>query len=175
MNRWTIMEMSTSAEATKITDYIDVGRKIADLGCRRPERMALLPINFESASSMEELLQASEAATIRKLLLTGGIPLDDIFDRNQRPPYVKNKSHEWVAPIIFVSTTLYSQNPALVSLALNILGNYATDFFRGLRRVSDISLNIVVGQKNGSYRKITYQGPIEGLKDLAKVIREATK
>ena len=167
--------MSTSAEATTITDYIDVRKKIADLGCRRPERMALLPSNFESATSIEELLQASEAATIRKLLLAGGIPLDDILDRSQRPPYVKNKSHEWVAPIIFVSASLYSQNSTLVALALNILGNYATDFFRGLHRAPAVNLNIVMGQKNGAYKKITYHGPIEGLKDLAKVIREATK
>jgi hypothetical protein len=157
---------------TKITDCVDIRKKMADLGCRCPEGMALLPINFESVMSISEFLQASEAATIKKLLLAKAIPLDDIVDRNQRPPYVKNKSYEWISPIIFVSASLYSQNPALVSIALNVLGNYATDFFRGIRGVHDVSLNIVVERKNKTYKKISYQGPIEGLKDLPEIIRE---
>lgn len=157
---------------TKITDYVEVSKKMADLGCRYPERMALLPINFESAMSISEFLQASEAATIKKLLLAESLPLDDIVDRSQRPPYVKNKSGDWVAPIVFVSASMYSQNQALVSLALNVLGNYATDFFKGSPRVHDVTLKIVVEKKNKTCKKITYQGPIDGLKDLAEVIRE---
>jgi len=158
---------------TKITDYVDVSKKITDLGCRYPERMALLPINFESAVSVSEFLQASEAATIKKLLLAQELPLDDIVGRSQRPPYVKNKSGEWIAPIIFVSASMYSQNQALVALALNVLGNYATDFFKGSGRAHDVTLKIVVEKKNKTYKKITYHGPIEGLKDLAEIIREA--
>jgi hypothetical protein len=59
-----------------------------------------------------------------------------------------------------------------VSIALNVLGNYATDFFRGLHGVHEVRLNIVIGKKNRTYKKIAYQGPIEGLKDLPEVIRE---
>jgi len=164
--------MPISAATTKITDYVDVNKKMADLCCRYPERMALLPINFESATSIAELLQASEAATIKKLLVAEGLPFDDIVDRHQRPPYVKNKNFEWVPPVLFVSASLYSQNPELVSVALNILANYATDFFKGMRGAHEVSLNIVVEKKNKTYKKIVYQGPIEGLKDLVEVIRE---
>jgi hypothetical protein len=157
---------------TKIADYIDVSKKTADLGCRYPERIALLPINFESALSIREFLQASEAATIRKLLLAQALPLDDLVDRSQRPPYVKNKSGDWIAPIIFVSASIYSQNQALIALALNVLGNYATDFFKGSPRMHTVTLKIVVEKKNKTCKKITYEGPIDGLKDLVEVIRE---
>jgi hypothetical protein len=133
--------------------------------------VALLPINVETAKSVTEFLQASEAATIKKLLRAEGLPLDDIVDRSRRPPYVKNKSHEWVAPILFVTASWYSQNPALVSIALDVLGNYATAFFNGLRGSRDVSLNIVFQKKNGACKKIAYNGPVDGLKDLAKVIR----
>src|SRR5580692_4260791 len=102
---------------TTITDFIDVRKKIADLGCRDTEGMALLPINFESARSIAELRQASEAATIKKLLIAEGVPVDDIVEKGQRLPYVKNKSFEWVGPILFVSASLYSQNPELVAVA----------------------------------------------------------
>ena len=69
-----------------IAEYTDVARKVAELGCRYPERLALLPINFDSASAVDKLLQASEAATIRKLLVAEGLPLDEIVDASQRLP-----------------------------------------------------------------------------------------
>jgi len=167
--------MPIPAHTTEVTDYLDVVKKMADLGCRCPERMALLPINFESATSIGELLQASEAATIKKLFLAEDLPLDEIVDRSQRPPYVKNKSHDWVAPIIFVSASLYSQNQSLVSVALNVLGNYATDFFKGSGGTREVSLNIVVVTEKKTYRKIAYKGPVEGLKGLAEVVREVVQ
>jgi hypothetical protein len=164
--------MASPAVTTKISDYVDVSKKMADLGCRCPERMALLPINFESAISISEFLQASEAATIKKLFLAKDLPLDEIVDRTQRPPYVKNKWHEWIAPIVFISASLYSQNQALVSVALDVLGNYATEFFRGTPGAHEVSLKIVVERKNGTYKEVEYRGPCEGLKDLAKVVHE---
>ncbi len=158
---------------TNVSDYINVSKKMAELGCRYPDRLALLPVNFKSASSITEFLQASEAATIRKLLLAEGLLLDDIVDKSQRPPYLKNKSHEWVAPIIFISASLYSQNPALVHVALSVLAHYATDFFKGMGGTHEVSLSIVSEKKkNESYKEVSYKGPVGGLKDLAEVIRE---
>lgn len=161
---------------TNVTDFVNVSKKVADLACRYPDRMALLPINFESASSIGEFLQASEAATIKKLLVADGLPLDDIVSPSQRIPYIKNKSHEWVAPILFVSASLYSQNPALVSVALSVLANYATEFFRGISSLHEVKLDVVVERKrNETYKRISYQGPVAGLRDLPEVIREVAK
>jgi hypothetical protein len=163
----------TQAITVDVTEYANVGKKIVDLGCRCPDRMALLPVNFESATSITELLQASEAATVRKLFLAAGLPLDEIVDRSLRPPYLKKKSFEWVAPILFVSAALYSQNPDLVSLALNIMGNYATEFLKGTGGTRSVKVDIVVEKRrNETYKRISYQGPPAGLKDLSGVIRE---
>jgi len=161
--------------ATNITDFVNVGEKIANLGGVYPHGLALLPVNFESASSLAELRQASEAATIKKLLIAEGLQVDDILDRSQRPPYIKNKSHEWASPIIFVSALLYSQNPMCISLALNVLGNYATDFFRGTNTTPNVKLNIVIEKKDKSCKTISYEGPVDGLKDLPNIVREAAE
>lgn len=160
-----------------ITDYVNVATKMADLGCLYPQQgLALLPVNFESATSIADLLQASETATIRKLLLAEGLPVDDIVDRSQRPPYIKNKQYEWVAPTIFVTASLYSRNPAFVSVALSVLANYATDFFKGESGTHEVKLDIVLEKKKSeTYLRVSYGGPIAGLSKLPEVIREVNK
>jgi hypothetical protein len=59
-----------------------------------------------------------------------------------------------------------------VSLALNVLGNYATDFFKGTNPTPNIKLNIVVEKKNKTCKSISYEGPVDGLKDLRNIVRE---
>ena len=159
-----------------ITEYVNVVTKMADLGCLYPQRgLALLPVNFESAPSIADLLQASETATIKKLFLAEGLPVDDIVDRSQRPPYIKNKQYEWV-PTLFVTASLYSQNPAVVSVALGVLANYATDFFKGTSGAREVKLDIVLEKKkNETYLRVSYRGPIAGMSELPDAIREFAK
>ena len=156
----------------EISDYVNVATRTAELGCRYPEGLALLPVNFDSASSFPELLQASEAATIRKLLKAERLPLDEL-DESQRTRYVKNKSRDFVAPVMFVGSLLWSQNPDAVSLALNVIGNYATAFFQGDSGHHEVHLEVVVEKKkNETYKKISYRGPAAGLRDVNSVMRE---
>jgi len=158
--------------ASNVTAYIDVREKLARLGCRNPTGFAILPINFESAESIKDFRQASEAATVKTLLRSENLPHDDIVGRQDRPPYIQNNAFEWIAPTLFVSATLVSQNPVAISVALNVLGNYATDFFRGLSGKKTVKIEIVVEQaKAKSCKKISYEGPSDGLKDLADIIR----
>lgn len=75
------------------SEYINVAEKMADLQCQLPETgLALLPLNFESATSIADLRHASQTSTLKKLLVKEGLPLNDIVERSRRPPYVKNKS-----------------------------------------------------------------------------------
>lgn len=159
--------------ATEVTDYVNVSARIAGLGCRYPNGLALLPVNFESASSQETFRQASETATVKKLFRNAGVPLDEIVDRNQRPPYIDNHSLDCVLPTLFVSAALFSGNQYCISVALEILASYATDFFKGMGGARVVKLEIVVEkERNKTCRKISYYGDVEGLKALPDVIRE---
>jgi len=159
--------------ATNISDYVNVRQKMADLGCRYPHGLALLPANFEHASSIAEFRQVSEAATVKALFRNEQLPHDEIVKPDQRPPYIQNNHFEWVAPTIFISYALFSQNPQCVSVALSVIANYATDFFKGMSGNKSIKLDIVVEKtKTKTCKKITYQGDVQGLKELPSVIRE---
>ena len=78
---------------------------------------------------------------------------------------------EWVAPTLFISASLWSQNPMAVSIALNVISNYITEFFKGSAGTKSVKLEIIVERKtNYSCKKLKYQGDVSGVLDLAKTI-----
>lgn len=161
--------------SSTVTDYIDVRGRLAELSCHDPAGFAILPLNFESAESINEFRQASEASTVKTLLRSERLPHDEIVDRKDRPPYVQNHSFDWIAPTLFVSAALISENPSAVSIALNVIGNYATDFFKGMSGEKMVKMDIVVEKSKGkSCKKISYEGSPSGLKDIADIIRSTS-
>jgi len=69
-----------------------------------------------------------------------------------------------------VGALLLSQNPHLLSLALNVIANYATDFFKGLPGRNKVVLDVVVEDKTQKRsKKIHYDGAIDGLKEINEI------
>jgi hypothetical protein len=159
---------------TTVTECYSVGEKLHDIGCLEPRGLVLLPINLELASSIGELRQAAETATLRKLLKRSGVVPEDVVDRSQRLPTIQNKSYEWIPPTIFVAAALWTENPNSVSVALGVIANYATDFFRGRSGEKSVNLDIIAEHsKNRNCKKVSYNGPASGLKELADIVRAA--
>jgi hypothetical protein len=158
---------------TEIEDYPDVRDKLNDLGCRTPSEFAILPVNFEAAESIDEFRQASEAATLKTLFRSEDIPYDEILEETEKPPYTQNNAFEWVAPTLFVSAAIVVENPTYVTIALNVVSNYATDFFKGIYGDNEVSMDIVVeSSEEKKCKRISYEGPSEGLEDLDSVVKE---
>ena len=161
--------------ATNITEYPNVRQRLQELGCNHPSGFSLLPINFETADSIEEFRQVAEAATVKTLLRSANLPYADIVPSEQRPAYVQNNSLDWAAPTLFVSANLLSQNPEYVELAFDLILNYLEDFFRGIDSGKEVKLNIVVERtEKETCKKVYYEGPKEGLKEIPEIIK-ATK
>ena len=154
-----------------IADYINVREKATALGGAVTEKIALIPINFESADSAEDLLQPSEAATVKTLFRINQIPLDDLFPTTQKPRYVQNNGFEWVAPTIFVGSSLMSANPELMSLALDVLASYITDFFKGMSGEKTVKLELIVEtSKDYTCKTLRYEGSVSGISELKEEI-----
>lgn len=158
--------------AIKITSYPNVRQRIQELECIDPLGFALLPSNFEIVDSTTEFLQASEAATIKTLLRYANLPHSDIVPPERRPPYVHNKSLEWLGPTLFISANLISQNSEYVPMALDIIATYLTELISGFGSGRKVKFEFVVEQSKGNTcKKISYEGPPEGLRDIAEIIR----
>jgi hypothetical protein len=72
-----------------------------------------------------------------------------------------------------VSASLLSQNPHVISVALGVVSNYLTDWFKGIPGSKKVRLDVVVEQTEGqTYKRIHYEGDPEGLNELARIVRE---
>lgn len=157
----------------KVSDFIDVKKKAQEIGCNTPSHIALLPRNFDTSVSKEELIHESTTLTVRVLWRQNGITETPLEQPEEKFPFVAEHAFEWVGPTVFISAMLLSQNPHLVTIALNVVSNYLTEWFRGIPRDSrKAKLRIITETKSGHYKKIEYEGPPDGLKDLPEVIRE---
>ena len=85
-------------------------------------------------------------------------------------PSHEDKDANIVIPVVFVAAAIILNNPAAVSLAISVIANYITEFSIGRRR-KGARLEVVVESRPGSeYRRLEYDGDIEGLKELPGVI-----
>lgn len=156
----------------KREDYIDVGTKLQELSCPQVVGFALLPENFQSVNTIEEFRQTSEAATVKKLLKAAGVEVIELFNRAQRPRYIHNNAADWVAPTLFISSALWSQNSQAVSIALSVIANYLTDLFKGVDTAT-VKLDVVMEKtKTHKYMKISYEGNVAGITALEAVLKE---
>lgn len=79
---------------------------------------------------------------------------------------VEQRSGDWFAPILFVSSVAMTQNPEMIAIALSVIANYVTDFFKG-QDSPNIRLKIVHKEtKTSKLTEIYYEGGLEGLKQL---------
>ncbi|MBN9507918.1 MAG: hypothetical protein J0I21_02245, partial [Alphaproteobacteria bacterium] len=81
-------------------------------------------------------------------------------------------SADWYGPTLFITAALATESPGLVSIALSLIANYLTDFFRGRGGRSTAKLQVVV--ENAPDRKckmLSYEGDISGIADLKKAVQ----
>jgi hypothetical protein len=149
---------------TTVTDFVNVRQRAADFGCPVPQTLTILPFNFTSAATAADFLRASEAATVRTLFRLNSITVEELLATGHSPSYVEHNDFEWVAPALFIPAALMSQNPEVVSLALGVLANYITDFFKGHPGPRRANINIIV-EKDGDWscKIIHYDGDVSGM------------
>lgn len=160
----------------EISDYIDVSSKLEELDCSRPKGIGILPERFGTCTSADEFAQLSRTRAVVSLFEKNHIPVSVIKKEGQNLPRLHTASAEWVGPSLFISAALLAANPHIISLALSVLANLLTDFFKGAKEQGNAAVEIVVEkeEKGGSKtsKKIRYKGPPEGLATLSGTIKQ---
>src|SRR5258708_3412630 len=157
----------------EVTNYINIRERALELGCSVPTKLALLPVNFETANSKEELIDEELVTTIRSLWKQAGL-LETRIENKNYPSELK-RSLDIALPTIFVGVSLLTQEPNTVAIAINIISNYLTDFFKGIPGKHKVKLDIVVEKKENEYCQLHYEGNEEGLAELPVIIEAMRK
>ena len=158
----------------EITAFISVADKALALGCNVPTGIALLPRNFDTVANKDELMHESSAPTVRQLWRQVGVIETRLEDEGERFPQISEHGFvEWIGPTILVTSAWLSQNPEVLAVALGVISNYLTDIFKGVPDNPKARLHIVVQKDNGEYRKVSYKGSVDGMKELPAIIEKA--
>jgi hypothetical protein len=151
------------------SDYTDVSVKADQLGLRLEGDFVLLPRNFEETGPTGAFVHDRNEATVRKLLSEAGLKVQTLEKAEGEERVHVQEAAEWIAPIIYAAASYIKENPEAVKLAFDVLFEYLKANF-GNRSVK---MKIVTRETRKSKdTMITYEGPVEGVKDLPKVIRE---
>jgi hypothetical protein len=165
------LKLEEGEARVEVADYIDVAARASALGCRMPTGIAMMPDNFGTASNRSELLVQGETTTLKTLLRNEGIAVSDFLPEGERHAFIHNKSHDWQA-LLFVAASLWSNDPNIVPVALGVISNYLTDFFRASPSHNKIKLGVVVEKTPGrTYKHIAYEGDVAGLTALAEAVK----
>ncbi len=127
---------------TQLSDYVDVEKRALELGCNVPSGLAILPTNFDAATSYDELIHESTTPTIRSLWRQAGISETRIEKEGSKLPQRSKKSWEWVSPLIFVSQWMLTN--AALPITINIISTHLSDILKGHRNDADVTLEFVV-------------------------------
>jgi len=150
---------------------IEIRQRLSELNLNLTEGLTFLPEEIETISSSDDLVFADSLTQIRKLFKANNVEFTTLGAEASK--FRARKTADIYLPGLFISVGLLSDNPAAISVALSVLANYVTDFFKGTVGSKKASLDIYVEKTDKKIvTKISYTGDSEGIKNLEGIIKE---
>ena len=144
----------------QVRPFVDVRKCAMELGCSIPTDLAILPRNFETAESKDELYHENVVVDIRSLWRQAGVVETRLEGDGKKFLTIDEKNADWIGPTVFIGGSLLLQNPTMLNIALNVLSNYITDFFKGHPGKHEASVKFVYEKettKNMSGEERTFE------------------
>lgn len=151
-------------------DELDISNKLEELSLSLPSTMSFFPENLETVETKEKFIFTESMVDLNKVFRQSNITLE-VFGGDTEL-YRSRKNADIYLPAVFLSLSLISENPILVSVSLNILSNYVYDRLKGSfgKKTAHVEFYIETKEK-GKIKKVCYKGEASGIKDLEKVIK----
>jgi len=134
--------------------------------------LIILPVKPEHEMDQSKyVVYASTVTSVMKLLKANDIPIRLAVEGGREVAYQENRSFDWFAPTILITASLLSQNPQLVSIAINLISSYIYEIFKG--KSADPSTRCTFAYiGKGKKKKVHYEGPVSGLSKIPDIIKE---
>jgi len=154
------------------SDYLNVGEQLNKLGLKSPQTMALLPARFAHAESFEECKHLADAATIKTVLKNANLPLEEIIEKDQRPPIINNNSYEIVLPAIYFTYSAFNGDIGTLYETAQAIVSYLSKAYPDPTKENTVKMSYVVEtHEQGKCKKFKYEGPVDGLMQLPEVLK----
>lgn len=154
------------------SDYLNVGEQLDKLGLKSPQTMALLPARFAHAESLDECEHLANAITIKKVLRTAELPLEEIVEKDQRLSFIQNNSVELVLPSIFFTYSAINGDLGMLYETTQAIVSYITRAFPDPTKENTVKVSYVVEiNEHGKCKKFQYEGSVDGLVQLPEVLK----
>jgi hypothetical protein len=165
------MTQPASAIQIETADGYDVAKRAEDLCILVPAGLAILPRNFEVASSKEELVYDPHASTIQKLWYEAGLPICRIERSSEHFPRALERTADWIGPTVFIASLLITQNPYAVQIAIGVIQDYASRLFLGRSTSATVKLTVLIETTTAGRvtKKVCYEGDVAGLGKLEHI------
>jgi hypothetical protein len=153
----------------KIEEYtIEDNLKRLDL--ELPYQLSFLPENIDSAQNKDDFIFTESMIEVNKYFKANNLELSAFGGDSEL--YRSRKNADLYLPGLFISLSVITENPHLISVSLNILSNYIYDSLKGAigKKTAHVEFHIETKEK-GKIKKIDYKGDAEGIKELEKIIK----
>jgi hypothetical protein len=153
---------------------IDLNVALDRLHIDLPSNLCFFPENIDSAQNEDEFIFTDSVSELIKVFKQHQIEFSTLGGKINLLRSRKNA--DFFAPVIFLSLSLISENPNLISLSLSVLSNYISDFFKGSIGQKKVNLEFYLETtKDKTIKKLSYNGNVEGIVELEKVIKSLNK
>ena len=151
-------------------DDLNVGKRLEELDLILPNSLAFFPENFEKAEGKENFIFTDSLADLNKIFRQKNIQLE-VFGQNTEL-YRTRKNADIYLPAIFLSLSLISENPSIISFSLNLLSSYVFERLKGSIGKKTVQIEFFIETKEkGKLKKLSYKGNAEGLEKLENIIK----
>lgn len=160
---------------TRLIQEINIGKKFDILELNIPEGITILPHGLENAESLNDLYYFSDAYELKELFEQKNISGSSLLKDYEYLPEERRSLGEFILPTIFVTGSLLSENPNMVSVALNVVSDYLVDLFKGFPKSPDrkIKFKIILEKKKRSdYRMMEITGEVSDFENLDSIIEK---
>lgn len=158
----------------EIKDYSELQESLNKFNIKSDGLLCFLPENLFDTENTKNFIYSETTTDLNKALKNESQKIN--YLTNDKPLLRSRKSADWFGPTIFIGYTILVENPHLVDISISLLSSYLYDLFKGTSGNKKVKFDIVIGnEKKKSFKKISYEGNVEGVKELKDVIKNLKK
>ena len=153
--------------------YVDVRQRLTELGCSPPSGVALIPTNLDTALAPTDFVFPLSTLTVQKILAQAELAIENILPPDVPVLHRFDHDGDWMLPTILVTADWLTRHPDGLEAIIGIILDYAERIYRVLQSPRT-TMSVVREYSDGSYTRVSYRGPVEGLSDLPSIVRSVS-